>query len=68
MEKFVKFASNIPHFSPHGTIRVIREIRVRKKLFVFAESSFMSLLPFGQWVYDKSREIRVQELFVFKKH
>ena len=29
MEQFVKFASNIPHFSPHGTIRVIREIRVR---------------------------------------
>ncbi len=29
--------------------------------------SFGKLLPFGQWVYDKSRFIRVQKNFAFKK-
>ena len=57
MEQFVKFASNIPHFSPHGTIRVIREIRVRHIPIRVCRILIRSI-----------REIRVRKkLFVFEK-
>ena len=56
MEQFVKFASNIPHFSPHGTIRVIREIRVRHIPIRVCRILIRSI-----------REIRVRKkLFVFE--